>query len=171
MSQSNKQGWFEYASKDLFSRDLIESIRCLNDDNETKSHLIEVLIRDKFNKELGINLVYTDDCEYADLIDENANIYIRVDAECKNYKEWARATDKYFETHVVCIYVGFVGLEGTSIHDEISYDYDLRNGSNLFVIDPTHSNNLTMDLIRLKIHQWCDKKVRLSKFNEKASSE
>ena len=147
----------------------MESIRCLNDDNETKSHPIEVLIRDKFNEEIGINLVYTNDCEYADLVDENANIYICVDTECKNFKEWAVAMDKYFETYMVCIYVGFVGLEGTSIHDEISYD--LRNESNLFVIDPTYLNNITMDLIRLKIQQWCGQKVKLSKFNEKASSE
>ena len=97
------------------------------------------------------------------------NIYIRVDVECENYKEWAADVNKYLDTYMVCIYVGFVGLEGTSIHDEISYD--LRNESNLFVIDPTHLNNLTMDLIRLKIHRWCEGKVKLSKFNEKASSE
>lgn len=147
----------------------MDSIRCLNDDNETKSHLVEVLIRDKFNEELGINLVYAHDCEYADLVDENANIYIRVDAECENYKKWAMATDKYFETHRVCIYVGFVGIEGTSINDEIRCD--LMSDSNLFVIDPTYLNNLTMDLIRHQIYIWCGQKVKLSKFNEKASSE
>lgn len=70
MSQSNKQDWFEYASKELFSMDLMESIRCLNNDNGTKSHLVEVLIRNKFNKELGINLVHTHDCGYADLVDK-----------------------------------------------------------------------------------------------------
>ena len=70
MSQSNKQNWFKYASEELFSKDLMDSIRWLDNDNETKSHLIEVLIRNKFNKELGINLVHVHDCEYADLVDK-----------------------------------------------------------------------------------------------------
>lgn len=168
MSQSNKQDWFEYASKELFSMDLMESIRCLNNDNGTKSHLVEVLIRNKFNKELGINLVHTHDCGYADLVDKKRNIFIRVDAECENYKEWAADVNKYLDTYMVCIYVGFTGFVPLP-NDERAYN--LRNESNLFVIDPTHLNNLTMDLIRLKIHRWCEGKVKLSKFNEKASSE
>ena len=169
MSQSNKQNWFEYASDEVFPDDLMESIRCLSEDNETKSHLVEVLIRNKFNEEFGINLVHFSDCEYADLIDENMNIYIRVDADCKDFEKWIEKTDSCFESNMVCIYIGFTGLNGGSIHEERSYE--LRNESNLIVIDPGVLDNLTMDLIRLKIHQWCHKDVKLSKFYEKASSE
>ena len=167
MSQSNKQDWFEYASKKVFPTDLMNTIRCLSEDNETKSHLAEVIIRNKFNKEFGINLVHSSDCEYADLVDENMNIYIRVDAERKDYKEWVEKTDSCFETNMVCIYIGFTSLIGGSIHEE----YELKSDSNLIVIDPYYLDNHTMDLIRIKIHRWCDKDVKLSKFYEKTSSE
>lgn len=144
----------------------MDSIRWLDNDNETKSHLIEVLIRNKFNKELGINLVHVHDCEYADLVDKKRNIYIRVDADCENYKEWVVDVNGYLDTYMVCIYVGFTGSVPSS-NDERAYN--LKNQSNLIVIDPTYLNNLTMDLIRLKIHRWCEGEVKPSKFNEKAS--
>ena len=169
MSQSNKQDWFEYASDYVLPGDLIEYIYELSIDNKTKSQLLEFLIRDKFNEEFGINLIHSSDCEYADLVDENMNIYIRVDADCKDYEKWVEKTDSCFETNMVCIYIGFIGLIGGSIHEERSYE--LRNDSNLIVIDPGVLNNHIMDLIRLKIYRWCDKKVKLSKFYEKASSE
>ena len=169
MSQSNKQDWLEYASDDVLPGDLMEYIYELEVDNKTKSQLLEFLIRDKFNKELGINLVHSSDYEYADLVDENMNIYIRVDADCENYKEWVEKTDSYLESNMVCIYIGFTGLHGGSIPEE--RPHESSNDCNLIVIDPGVLNNHIMDLIRLKIYRWCDKKVKLSKFYEKASSE
>lgn len=61
--------------------------------------------------------------------------------------------NRYLDT-----YIGFTGSVPSS-NDERAYN--LKNQSNL--------NNLTMDLIRLKIHRWCVRNVKLSKFNEKSS--
>lgn len=166
MSQTD---WLKYAAKELFSTELMNEIHFLEINNDKKSELLMILIQDKFEKKLGIKFKRNEGSNVVELIDEKNHIYIVIDAECESYKKWQEAMFECYEKDSVHIYIGFMGYK--NIYNESFHDFDLGNSSNLIVLDPIPLNNITLDLIRLKIQQWCGQKVKLSKFNEKASSE
>lgn len=125
------------------------------------------MVKEKFNDELGLKLDYENDCDYANLIDEDHHVYIQVDADCKNYKKWLDIISEHVEKEEVCLYVGFTGFSYNN-HEDLN-DFEFAYVSNIMVTDPLCLNNLTLDIIRVKIHQWCDKDVKISKFNQKLS--